>query len=546
MLGDTQDVVQGAGMPAIAVAGISKSFVLPHHRVTTVKERLLHPWGSRPAERMDALHDVSFEVARGEFFGIVGKNGSGKSTLLRCIAGIYPVDSGAIAVRGRLTAFIELGAGFHADLTARENIVASAVVFGLERRDAAARVDEVLAFAELEPFANQKLKHFSSGMTVRLAFAITTHVEADVLAFDEVLAVGDAAFHAKCFDHFARLREEGRTIVLVTHDMNAVNDSCDRALLLHRGQVLDVGPPEEVTEQYAAINAGAAPVRRRAPETTSPVQGRSSWRARVLGTTPRHFLDLVRLLAFTDFRLKYLDAHLSYAWAIGRPLALFGVMYVVFSNLGRFDNGVPNYAAYLFMAIVFWTFFAQATDGSVWALVRRSDLLRKLPFPQLAAPLSHVATSLIDFAANLVVVFAFVLALGVEPRSTWLQLPVLVVVLALLATGLALLLSALFVRHRDVNQIWSVALQILFFASPLFYAATSVPAPYDRIMVLLNPIALVLTQARYALIDPTAPTAAQIAGGYVFLLVPLAIVAATLAVGFWVFVRESEHAAEHA
>jgi ABC-type polysaccharide/polyol phosphate transport system ATPase subunit/ABC-type polysaccharide/polyol phosphate export permease len=534
-------------MPAITVSGVSKSFVVPHERTTTVKERLLSPFGTEPAERLQALRNVSFEVQQGEFFGIVGRNGHGKSTLLRCIAGIYPVDSGAIAVRGRLTAFIELGAGFHAELTARDNILASAVVFGIGRREAAAKVEEVLAFAELEPFANQKLKHFSSGMAVRLAFAITTHVEADVLAFDEVLAVGDAAFKTKCFDYFARLREEGKTIVLVTHDMATVNESCDRALLLHRGEVLNVGQPEEVTEQYLAINAGEMPVARQStpPPPPRPIERQHGWRTRVFGKRPRHFLDLVKLLAVTDFRLKYLDTHFSYAWAIGRPLALFGVMYLVFSNLGRFDNGVPHYAAYLFMSIVLWTFFAQATDGSVWALVRRTDLLRKLPFPQLAAPLSHVTTSLIDLLANLVVVIAFAIMLGVEPTSSWLQLPVLLVVLTVFATGFAFLLSALFVRHRDVNQIWSVALQILFFASPLFYAATSIPAPYDRIMILLNPIAVVLTQARHALIDPTAPTAAEIAGGYPFLLCPMGIVVATLAIGFWVFVRESPHAAEH-
>src|SRR5439155_12177900 len=160
----------------VAASGLHKSFVLPPQRVTTVKERLLRPLARGPAERLEALRDVNFTVQQGEFFGVMGRNGSGKSTLLRCLAGIYPVDAGSIAIEGRVAPFIELGVGFNAELPASDNIVANAVVFGLSRREAEERCAEILAFAELEQFADQKLKNFSSGMGVRLAFACTIHV----------------------------------------------------------------------------------------------------------------------------------------------------------------------------------------------------------------------------------------------------------------------------------------------------------------------------------------------------------------------------------
>jgi ABC-type polysaccharide/polyol phosphate transport system ATPase subunit/ABC-type polysaccharide/polyol phosphate export permease len=541
----TRELVPYIGPLAIAVAGVSKTFPLPHQRTTTVKDRVLHPFAAEADERLAALRDVSLDVRPGEFFGIVGKNGSGKSTLLRCIAGIYRVDSGEIAVDGKLAPFIELGIGFNPELTARDNVIANAVIFGISRKDAAARVDEILAFAELERFAHQKLKNYSTGMAVRLAFAATVHVEADILAFDEVLAVGDAAFKKKCFTHFERLREEGKTIVLVTHDMGAVRDHCDRALLLHHGNVIDLGAPKAIADQYEALNAGVEPVTRRFSPPLAPIRREIAMKSSLVGDEPMQFLNLVRLLAVTDFRLKYLDSRLSYAWAVARPLALFGVMYVVFSRLGRFHNGVPHYAAYLFMSIVLWTFFAQATDGSVWSLVRRASLLRKLPFAQLAAPLSQIATSLIDLAANLVVVIALALALGVRPGLSWLELVPLVGVLALFATGLSLILAAVFVRHRDVHQVWAVALQALFFCTPLFYAASAIAPPWDRIMLLLNPIAAVVTEARHAFIDPGAPSAAAVAGGYPFLLVPGGIVLGVLALGLWVFARQSPRVAEN-
>jgi ABC-type polysaccharide/polyol phosphate transport system ATPase subunit len=236
------------------VDGVSKSFRIPHERVHTLKERVLHPMRGRSYERLDALHDVSFQVRPGEFFGIVGRNGSGKSTLLKCLAGIYRPDSGAIYMSGRVSTFIELGVGFNPDLDARDNVVLNALMLGLSPRQARERVDRVIEFAELGRFADLKLKNYSSGMHVRLAFSVMIQVDADVLLIDEVLAVGDAAFQQKCFDEFHRLRDEGRTLLLVTHDMSAVSRFCDRALLLERGDPVAIGEPDEIAEQYLAMN----------------------------------------------------------------------------------------------------------------------------------------------------------------------------------------------------------------------------------------------------------------------------------------------------
>jgi ABC-type polysaccharide/polyol phosphate transport system ATPase subunit len=241
---------------AISVQGLSKAFRLPHHRYTTLKERILHPLSSSTYDVLQAVDDVAFDVAPGEFFGIVGRNGSGKSTLLKCIAGIYDIDAGSIEVDGRLAPFIELGVGFNPELTARDNVVLNAIMLGLSRRQARERFDEMIAFAELEDFVDLKLKNYSSGMHVRLAFSIAVQVDADALLVDEVLAVGDASFQQKCFDKFHELKAAGRTIVLVTHDMGAVQRFCDRAMLLERGELVAIGEPESIARKYMEVNFG--------------------------------------------------------------------------------------------------------------------------------------------------------------------------------------------------------------------------------------------------------------------------------------------------
>ena len=240
----------------MSVEQVSKTFRLPHVRYSTLKERALHPFAARSADELEALREVSFAVKRGEFFGIVGRNGSGKSTLLKCVAGIYGLDSGSIAVKGRLSPFIELGVGFNPELSARDNVLINAIMLGLSRRQARARFDEIIEFAELEEFVDLKLKNYSSGMSVRLGFAVAIQVEADVLLVDEVLAVGDAAFQQKCFEEFVRLKSESRTMLYVTHDMATVERFCDRGLALERGRLVDEGEPERITKTYNEINFG--------------------------------------------------------------------------------------------------------------------------------------------------------------------------------------------------------------------------------------------------------------------------------------------------
>jgi ABC-type polysaccharide/polyol phosphate transport system ATPase subunit len=237
---------------ALAVDNVSKSFQLPTRRVDTLRERVVA--GMRPsATALAVLRNVSLRVERGEFLGIVGRNGSGKSTLLKLIAGIYPPDVGRIRVAGRLAPIIELGVGFNNELEAYDNVLMNAVMMGLEPSDARERYPEILAFAELEDFEHLKLKNYSSGMRARLAFATMIHVDADLLLFDEVLAVGDAGFQEKCAETFRQLRESGRTGVLVTHSMEALRQHCERALLLEEGRVLAYGPPSEVAREYAAL-----------------------------------------------------------------------------------------------------------------------------------------------------------------------------------------------------------------------------------------------------------------------------------------------------
>ena len=243
-----------AGDVAVQVDGVSKSFRLPREQVHTLKERALHPLRRRRFDTLHALRDVAFTIRGGEVFGIVGRNGSGKSTLMKCLAGIYRADAGEMWLRGRMAPFIELGVGFNPDLTAHDNVLINAVMLGLTPEQARRRYSSILDFSELHEFAELKLKNYSSGMQVRLAFSVMVHVDADVLLIDEVLAVGDAAFQQKCFDVLNRMRDEGRTILLVTHDMNQVQRFCDRALLLERGEVVVIADPTTVTRRYMRVN----------------------------------------------------------------------------------------------------------------------------------------------------------------------------------------------------------------------------------------------------------------------------------------------------
>jgi ABC-type polysaccharide/polyol phosphate transport system ATPase subunit len=242
----------------IEARGIEKSFRIPQHRVDSLKERALHPFARVEYRELRALDGISFDVHQGEFFGIVGRNGSGKSSLLKVLASIYRADAGTVRMAGRLAPFIELGVGFNPELTARDNGVLNGVLMGLSKREARRRLDAVLDFAELGDFVDLKLKNYSSGMMVRLAFAVMVQADADIMLIDEVLAVGDASFAQKCMDVFQERRRAGRTIVLVTHDMTTVQELCDRAMLLHDGELAYIGDPEETSLRYLRLNFGGS------------------------------------------------------------------------------------------------------------------------------------------------------------------------------------------------------------------------------------------------------------------------------------------------
>jgi ABC-type polysaccharide/polyol phosphate transport system ATPase subunit len=235
---------------AIEATGVSKSFKIPHDQRVFFKEYFLHPFRRTTYERNAALQDVTFAVEAGEFFGVFGPNGSGKSTLLRTLAGIYVPDAGVVRVNGLLSPFIELGVGFNLELNARDNIRINSTLAGLSKRQLNERFDQILEFSELERFVDQRLKNYSSGMLVRLAYSIAIQIPFDVLLLDEVLAVGDESFQQKCFVTFEGFKEEGKTVVLVTHDLNLLSRFCDRVLLIENGVVRATGPADEAIEVY--------------------------------------------------------------------------------------------------------------------------------------------------------------------------------------------------------------------------------------------------------------------------------------------------------
>jgi ABC-2 type transport system ATP-binding protein len=243
-----------SGPTAIQVEDLHKSFRIPTQRVDSLKERVVRPFASRDYRVLKALDGISFEIGQGEFFGIVGRNGSGKSTLLKLLASIYRPDSGRVRMAGRLAPFIELGVGFNPELTARENVVLNGVMMGLTPRETRRRLDAIVDFAELDEFVDLKLKNYSSGMLVRLAFSLMMEVDPDIFLIDEVLAVGDAAFQQKCADAFREMKAAGKTIVIVTHEMSTVEEYCHRAMLISEGRIAHLGAPDEVGKRYLRLN----------------------------------------------------------------------------------------------------------------------------------------------------------------------------------------------------------------------------------------------------------------------------------------------------
>lgn len=246
---------------AVKVDHVSKFFKLPTESTQSLRTTLVNRFkGIKGYKKQEVLRDISFEVQKGDFYGIVGRNGSGKSTLLKIISEIYVPEKGSVTIDGKLVSFIELGVGFNPELTGRENVYMNGAMLGFSTAEIDAMYDDIVDFAELHEFMNQKLKNYSSGMQVRLAFSVAIKAQGDILILDEVLAVGDEAFQRKCNDYFMERKKSGKTTILVTHDMNAVKKYCNKAVLIENGLVKVVGDPDEVANQYSYDNAASQTV----------------------------------------------------------------------------------------------------------------------------------------------------------------------------------------------------------------------------------------------------------------------------------------------
>ena len=241
---------------AVKIDHVSKFFRLPTEATQSLRTSLVNRFkGIKGYKEQHVLKDISFKVEKGDFFGIVGRNGSGKSTLLKIISEIYVPEKGTVTIDGKLVSFIELGVGFNPELTGRENVYMNGAMLGFSTEEIDTMYDDIVEFAELEEFMNQKLKNYSSGMQVRLAFSVAIKAQGDILILDEVLAVGDEAFQRKCNDYFMERKKSGKTTILVTHDMNAVKKYCNKAVLIEDGLIKVVGAPDDVANQYSLDNA---------------------------------------------------------------------------------------------------------------------------------------------------------------------------------------------------------------------------------------------------------------------------------------------------
>lgn len=239
---------------AISVKNVSKTFRIPHEKISSVRGAVVSAFKHKSFEEFKALDDVSFEVKKGEFFGIIGRNGSGKSTLLKILAGIYQADKGSVKINGMISPFLELGIGFNPELSGRDNVYLNATVLGLSKKEIDEKFDSIVKFSELERFIDQKLKNYSSGMQVRLAFSVSIHANRDILLMDEVLAVGDSNFQSKCLEEFNKYRDLGKTVILVSHDIATIQRYCNRAMLVRNGKIVKIGSAEEVGNEYIYSN----------------------------------------------------------------------------------------------------------------------------------------------------------------------------------------------------------------------------------------------------------------------------------------------------
>jgi ABC-2 type transport system permease protein len=258
----------------------------------------------------------------------------------------------------------------------------------------------------------------------------------------------------------------------------------------------------------------------------------------------RRFASLTWTLATTEWKLRFYGSALGYVWSLARPFLLFGVIYLVFAEFADLGDEVAHYPVYILFSMVLFNFFAETTNGSLVSLVARENLLRKVRFPRLAIPLSVALTALFNLGMTLVAVLIFAVASGVYPEWSWLELPVIIVLLAMLAIGVGMLLSALFVRYRDIAPIWDVVAQALFYASPVLYATTMLPEEYQH-PYAASPIAALLAQMRHAVIEPGAPSAWEAIGGAERLVIPLGLIFGLFALGCWYFNRQAPRIAEN-
>jgi len=238
---------------AIKVENVSKTFRIPHEKISSLRGAFVGMFRKNSFEEFQALDSVSFEVKKGEFFGIIGRNGSGKSTLLKILAGIYQADKGRVHVNGLISPFLELGIGFNPELSGRDNVYLNATVLGMSRKNIDAKFNDIVAFSELEKFIDQKLNKYSSGMQVRLAFSVAIHANREILLMDEVLAVGDMNFQKKCYDYFKDIKGK-KTLLFVSHDMKNMKKFCERSLLLRNGKIAEIGETQNVVRKYMQEN----------------------------------------------------------------------------------------------------------------------------------------------------------------------------------------------------------------------------------------------------------------------------------------------------
>ena len=502
----------------IIVDHVYKSFDIYMDKANSLKEKMLF-WNRNRKEKREVLKDINLTIKNGEAVGLIGVNGSGKSTLLKLMTKIIYPNKGKIITNGKLTSLLELGAGFHPDFSGRENIYFNASIFGLTKKQIDSRLDNIIEFSELGAYIDNPVRTYSSGMYMRLAFAVAINVDADILLVDEVLAVGDQHFQEKCIAKMKELKEQGKTMVFVTHSLGTVKDFCNRAIWLNQGEIQMDGEPDPVIDAYLKA-------------TTQNSEERNNQINLVKDLY--NYRELLKTNIKKDVGGKYKNSVLGVLWSFINPLLQIAVYALVFQVILKSD--IDNYTVYLCCGLIPWQYFSSVVLRGAATIIDNGNIIKKVYFPREILPISVVTSEGVNFLISTIIILGFVIFGGIGLSWNILWYFLIFIIQFIVSIGVAFIVSSLTVYFRDLQHLLGIFMQLLFYATPIVYAISSVPAGLQWI-VKINPMSYLIEGYRAIFYNRTMPD-------FQGLLIALAMGIVLCLIGYFVFKKLEKKFAE--